>query len=418
MTRIKSETEEFVKQKFAEYYHEHSHEIQPPTFFERREFGFLLFTEKMMIRHKGFRRIENLRRFLETTVPSDVYYSAARYERPEESMEAKGWLGADLIFDVDADHIETPCKNEHDRWICLSCGAKGNGPVPESCPRCSSQKFEEKTWLCENCLEAAKVETLKLVDMLISDFGFSSDELVVCFSGHRGYHVHVEKESILHLDQLARKEIVDYVRGTGLDAEYHGLYERIIGINKRSSIVVGPALNDPGWRGRLARGIYDFLTHVTPEQVEKIGVKKRGVAVILERKDAFLKAWQTKAPWDAVRGLGIGTWEKVMTQAVKTQAASIDTVVTTDLHRLIRLPATIHGKTGLKVVTVPVGKLEAFDPLQEAIAFTKGTLTICVTEALAFRLGSHIYGPYKDEKVELPMAAAMSLLCKKAASPC
>jgi len=418
VTRIKSETEEVVKQKFAEYYHEHSHEIQPPTVLERREFGFLLFKEKMMIRHKGFSRIEDLRRFLEITVPSDVYYSAARYERPEESMEAKGWLGADLIFDVDADHIETPCKNEHDRWICLNCGAKGNGLVPESCPSCSLQKFDEKTWLCESCLEAAKVETLKLIDMLISDFGFSSDELVICFSGHRGYHVHIEKEGVLHLDQLARKEIVDYVRGTGLDAKYHGLYERIIGIHQRSGVVVGPALDDPGWRGRLAKGMYDFLTHVTSEQVERIGLKKRRTAVILEHKDAILKALQTQAPWDVARGLGIDAWEKIMAHVIKSQAASIDTVVTTDLHRLIRLPATIHGKTGLKVVTVPVGKLEAFDPLQEAIAFTKGTLTVCVSEAQTFRLGSEVYGPYKDERVELPMAAAMSLLCKKAASPC
>lgn len=385
---------------------------------ERREFGFLLFKEKIMVRHKDFKTIYDLRRFIETTVPSDVYYSAARYDRPAESMEAKGWLGTDLIFDVDADHIETLCKNEHDRWICLNCESKGKGPAPESCPRCGLQKFDEKTWLCESCLEAAKVETLKLIDMLISDFGFSSNELTVCFSGQRGYHVHIEKESILHLDQLSRKEVVDYIQGTGLDAKYHGLYERIIGVDKRSKVVVGPALNDPGWRGRLARGIYDFLTHLTLGQVEKFEEKKRRTSIILEHKDALLNAWKTQAPWDAVRGLGIETWKKMMTQAVKTQAASIDTVVTTDLHRLIRLPATIHGKTGLKVVTIPVGKLEAFDPLQEAIAFTKGTLTIWVTEAQAFRVGSNTYGPYKDEKVELPTAAAISLLCKKVASPC
>jgi len=29
-------------------------------------------------------------------------------------MENKGWIGADLIFDIDADHIETRCKTEHD----------------------------------------------------------------------------------------------------------------------------------------------------------------------------------------------------------------------------------------------------------------------------------------------------------------
>ena len=52
--------------------------------------------------------------------------------------------------------------------------------------------------------------------MLENDFGFSLDELHVFFSGHRGYHVHVEEESVRSLDAMARKEIVDYVTGLGL----------------------------------------------------------------------------------------------------------------------------------------------------------------------------------------------------------
>ncbi len=397
------ETEDFVKRKFAEYYHEHSNEIQPPTSMEKREFGFLTFKEKMMIRHKGFRRIEDLRRFLETTAPSDVYHSSAYYENPEESMEAKGWLGADLIFDVDADHIETPCKNEHDKWTCLKCGEKRTGQTPENCPKCGSQKFEEETWLCEKCLEAAKSETIKLIDMLTSDFGFIDKNLAVCFSGHRGYHVHIEDKKVHSLDQQARKEIVDYIRGTGVDAKYQG-------IRQISEVDIGPDLHDPGWRGRLARGVYDFLAAANPEQLKKIGISKREAT-------ALLKARHTKAPW-SVAGVGVATWMKIAECAISSQAASIDTVVTTDLHRLIRLPATIHGKTGLKVVTIETGELEAFDPLKEAIAFAKGTMSIRITEAPAFRLGEQTYGPYRDEKVELPTAAAMSLLCKKVASPC
>ena len=52
--------------------------------------------------------------------------------------------------------------------------------------------------------------------MLENDFGFSADELHVFFSGHRGYHVHVEDEAVRSLDAMARKEIVDYVTGLGL----------------------------------------------------------------------------------------------------------------------------------------------------------------------------------------------------------
>lgn len=369
-----------------------------------------------MIRHKGFRSVGDLRRFLEAIVPSDVYYSAAYYERPEENMEAKGWLGADLIFDVDADHIETPCKNDHDSWTCLNCGTKEKGIAPEKCTKCGSQRFEEKTWLCENCLEAAKAETLKLTDILMRDFGLTGEEVITCFSGHRGYHVHIESEIVRQLDQLARKEIVDFIRGTGLDAGYHGLHERTMGVKKVGRIIVGPDLRDPSWRGRLARGVYDFLANAPPEQLENIsGMRRTAAKSILEHREMLLKAWRTKAPWDSIRGLGIGAWKKLIDYAVKLQAANVDSVVTTDLHRLIRLPATIHGKTGLKVVVVPIGELEAFDPLKESIAFTEGTMKIHVAEAPKFRLGDQVYGPFKERTVELPTAAAMILLCKKTA---
>jgi len=413
---VKIGVEEFVRQKFAEYYHENSHEIKPPTSLERREFGFLLFKDRTMIRHKGFKRVEELTRFLETTIPSDVYHSAAYYNRPDERMEKKGWLGADLIFDVDADHIETPCKNEHDAWTCLSCGKSEKGPTPENCPSCNQQKFEERIWLCEDCLEAAKMETLKLIDILLSDFGFSNDEIVVCFSGHRGYHVHIEIEEVHSLDQLARKEIIDFVRGTGLDATYHGLYEKAIGIRKMGKTMVGPDINDPGWRGRLSRGVYDFLANATLEQLEKTGLRKKTAGAIIEHRESLLKAWQTKAPWDAVRGFGIGAWKKITDYAIKTQGANVDTVVTTDIHRLIRLPATIHGKTGLKAVKISVADLESFDPLSESVAFTKGTMTINVSEAPKFRLSDQFYGPYERQKVELPTSAAMLLLLKGCAT--
>ena len=99
----------FIRDKFSEYYQTHLSAIQPPSTIEKREFGFILFKERIMVRHKAFRDAEGLRAFLKMVVPSDVYYSSAHYEMPEEKMEEKGRLGTDLIFDIDADHIPTPC---------------------------------------------------------------------------------------------------------------------------------------------------------------------------------------------------------------------------------------------------------------------------------------------------------------------
>ena len=178
---MSSLSQRFIQDRFSDYYKQNSALILPPTSIEKREFGFLLFEKKMMLRHRGFREIDDLRSSLSSIVPSDVYYSSAYYERPEEEMKAKGWLGADLIFDIDADHITTPCATVHDIWTCTNCGASGKGGHPPKCPACGRTKFKEKTWPCEICLEVAKVEAIKLIDVLTEDFGFSSKMVTVAF---------------------------------------------------------------------------------------------------------------------------------------------------------------------------------------------------------------------------------------------
>jgi DNA primase small subunit len=399
----------FVRDKFAEYYKQHSSSIQPPTSIERREFGFLLFKERIMLRHKGFRRADDFRSFLNTIVPSDVYYSSAYYERPEDEMRGKGWMGADLVFDIDADHIPTPCSKAHDTWVCSNCGSVGRGKSPRTCPSCREQKFDEKTWPCEVCLESAKAETMKLIDVLTKDFGFSSEELTVGFSGHRGYHIHVESEEIRVFDSMARKEIVDYVLGIGLETRFHGLDERDV---MKSRILAGPDLYDLGWRGRIARGTYDFLLTATPEELEKIGLRKKVIDTLIQHKEPLLQSWKEKGPWGLIKGIGVESWRKIAEYGVKKQSVKIDTVVTTDIHRLIRLTNTLHGKTGLKKIEVPITSIENFDPLKSAITFKEGTVAVFVSEAPEFRLGDEIYGPYRGQAIELPTAAALLLLCK------
>ena len=44
--------------------------------------------------------------YIKNLIPSHIYYSSAYYEKPDAAtMGEKGWCGADLIFDLDADHI-------------------------------------------------------------------------------------------------------------------------------------------------------------------------------------------------------------------------------------------------------------------------------------------------------------------------
>jgi len=405
---MSSLSQSFIRDKFADYYKQHSASILPPSSLERREFGFLLLEKRVMLRHKGFMDVESLRSSLATIVPSDVYYSSAYYERPEEEMKAKGWLGADLIFDIDADHIPTPCATVHDLWVCTGCGASGRGKSPQKCPSCGGTKFKEKTWPCEVCLEAAKAEAIKLVDVLIEDFGFSSEVLTVAFSGHRGYHVHVESEAVRELDSLARKEIVDYVMGIGLEAEFHGLRKSAT----PDRMVSGPDLNDRGWRGRVAKGTYDFLLIASKEELMKTGLKTLHINQLIRHREVLLKSWKEKGPWGVVKGISPETWRKIAQYGVEKQSVKIDSVVTPDINRLIRLSNSLHGKTGLKKVEFPIAAIEDFDPLKSAVAFKDGEVTVLVSEAPQFRVEDETYGPFERQKVELPTAAALMLLCK------
>lgn len=402
----------FIREMFSKFYDKNVNRIEPPKSIEKREFGFTLFRENVMIRHKGFARVEDLRDFIKKNVPSNVYYSSAYYTFPEAKMDEKGWLGSDLIFDIDADHIPTKCKKEHDSWICKGCGLKGRGKAPDRCPNCGGESFEERTWPCEICLEAAKLETIKLVDMLTEDFGFSVEEIKCSFSGHRGYHVSIESDEVLGLDALARKEIVDYVTGTGIDAIFHGLNEVRTG---GSRIIVGPHLDDAGWRGRAARGTYDFLLTATLEDLRSLGLKKSVAMEIIEKRASLLESWKTNGPWNMIKGLGTKGWRRIIQRGISLQSASVDTVVTVDIHRLIRLPGTLHGKTGLLKVSFPANRIDEFDPLKEAIAFKEGDIKVYVEEAPELRFGDEILGPFEREITTLPTQVAVFLLCKGAA---
>jgi len=396
----------YVAETFRRYYLSGAERVRAPPEIRQREFGFLSFGGRSMFRHIAFDDVGQLRRYLVENAPAHVYNSSAYYEAPEAEMEWKGWLGADLVFDIDADHIDTPCKKDHDRWRCRGCGEEGKGKTPEKCPRCGKAAFEEEAWLCDRCLEAAKYEAQKLLDILIQDFGFSSEELEVNFSGNRGYHVHVRSPRVKLLDQLARREIVDYIMGIGLKPEYQGFTSRARGGQ--------PTLAEGGWRGRSVKALYGYINDATPEALKGLKLGRTATRNLLERREEILGRLMSRHPSSIVGYFG-KSLGRLMEAAVKEQAAAIDTVVTTDIHRLIRLPNTLHGKTGWLVQTLSIDELGEYDPLTSAIALTGGTKTVHVRRAPRFRMGGETYGPFEGEKVDLPLAAAVYLLCKGAA---
>ena len=377
---------DLVRQAFSDYYNGHMDEIVGPSGIERREFGFLVMNQGGMIRHKSFRNVEELRQFIGSIVPSGAYYSAAYYERPEAKMDLKGWMGADLIFDIDADHIRSDCKREHDYWICLSCNHIDRFPKPERCPNCGSDRVDEKAWVCDRCLEEAKTEVIKLMDVLMVEFGFSADDLRVYFSGHRGYHLHIHSNTVVAMDQNARKEVVDYLLGIGISPRY---------------VLRESGMGWVGWRGRILEGTKKILSDEV--KLKELGLKRSAIYG-LKRK---ISSKNVSSNLDALE-----TERRLFDAIVESEAVHVDPVVTTDVHRLIRLPNTLHGKTGFLVQEVLLSDIDDYDPLAMPVVLGDRGSEVYVEKAPQFRLKDRIFGPYEKERVDLPLYAAVYLLLK------
>jgi len=413
----------FLKDHFLQYYREHTGSLQAPSSMKAREFGFLTFREKMMIRHKAFEDLASFQEVLLSLTPSDVYYSTAYYERPEADMAWKGWLGADIVFDVDADHLETPCRVKHDTWTCPNCQDAGHGSKPLKCPKCGREKLEEKAWLCDRCLFAAKEEMLKLRDFMVEDFGIIPKDIHLFFSGHRGYHMHLITDRLRSLDDAQRKEIVDYVLGLGLDATEQGLCQGPSDIysSDRHTMIIGPQVTDPGWRGRLAKGVLQVITTFDKKQLLDLGFSKGAVTQMLNDRDKLERDWLKEIPWSYYQDrwrVTEQTWKNAIEKSLDAirLRTHIDTVVTTDIHRLIRMPGTLNGKTGLKATMLSLDELENFDPFDEPVVF-EGNQRVHVESAPEIRIREKQFGPFEKETVELPLAAAILLMAKGTAWP-
>ncbi|MCP8319469.1 MAG: hypothetical protein H3Z52_00795 [archaeon] len=341
--------------------------------------------DKVMTRHLSFQTEGELRVFLIKETPHSVYYSCAYYYEPTLAMDEKGWKGADLIFDIDADAIPTECKEEHDRWVCKDCKFMGKGKRPEKCPKCQSNRIDEENWVCHLCLDVTKNEAIKLTDFLLEDFGIPKKKTKVHFSGGRGYHVTVEGSSLEKLDQLARNEISDYISGLGLSLESLGISKGASYEDMRRSL---PLVDEPGWRGRIAK----FFTKLEFEGYSEVNKDVRDKILYVYGK------------------MGYKSFEDFIKEIINRLSVKIDVMVTTDIHRIFRLPNTLHGNTGM--LKKKCDDLISFDPLIDAVVLSEEPVKIFVDNAPKFTLRGNSFGPYNSEKVTLPLMASVYLMGK------
>lgn len=393
--------------EFERYYREHRNAIMIPHQFENREFAFFWFSREGALRHTRFGTPEELTQFIINESPAHAFYSAAYYDAPDApQMPLKGWRGADLIFDIDADHYDLPCQQQHDSWKCLDCGQQNPGHRPDRCFKCNSTRLQEFKWMCEACLNKAKEDAIKIIEnFLIPDLGVSKSDILMVFSGHRGYHIHCFTPALQSLGSQERREIVDYICGTGLDLRLHGVAQNSYGLPQ------GPNPSLPGWEQKLAAGIRQLFQQ--PQQLNNIpGLRANQIQILQNEAQMVLNHLQEEPPrYITPKGIGEKTWQTIAEFVIELTGAIVDEPVTTDIHRLIRLPGSLHGKTGFLVKKLPLLDFKDFNPFRDAQVFT-GTATVLIHDSPEFTLEDAFYPPMREIKKELPLSAAMLLLCK------
>ncbi len=371
---MKPATLEFVKQRFSEYYQKTVH-LAPPSI-EQREWGFVLFSpgypEIHMRRHIGFSSRDELFGYVKNLVPAHAYYSVAYYERPDApTMKEKGWLGADLIFDLDADHIM-------------------RGPY-------------------DVMLARVKEEALKLLAMLTEEFGIDPKTIDVVFSGGRGYHIHVKDIALRTWGSAERREMIDYVCGIGIDP---------------AAMLAKAAPARPCWQARYQATLVEYLTWLGKLQkkealahlsaIPQIG--KVTAEELLEQREVIV-AELTHAPVAGLlmkfRGLSqiVTAEEGEFKKRLLERAALADEPVTTDTKRLIRMPTSLHGGSGMRVQQIEIRNLAAFDPLTDAVVFGTRDVRVDVTVPRPTPMLGSTYQLQKGITT-VPEAVAVFLCCR------
>jgi DNA primase small subunit len=369
-------TTEFVRQRFTEYYRKAM--LVSPSSLAQREWGLVLFnpgaTEMRMRRHLAFTDRAELFDYIRNLVPSHIYYSTAYYEKPDApTMAEKGWCGADLIFDLDADHIV-------------------KGPY-------------------DQMLSRVKTETEKLLAMLTDELGVDPKQIELVFSGGRGYHVHVHDLAFRGWGSAERRELIDYICGIGIDPSV--------------LLSIPSARSSPGWPGRFCDALIDYLTWIGSLSEEEAmtyltaleGVGKESAAGFLKRRDEMIAGLKVSAQIDPVilkdRVIKavVHETEGEFRKRLNDRAALADEPVTTDTKRLIRMPTSLHGGSGMRVQPLEVRDLHEFDPLIDAVVFTTREVKVDSRFPLAMPMLGSTYQIQKGITT-VPEAVAVFLCCR------
>ncbi|MFX0185461.1 MAG: DNA primase catalytic subunit PriS [Candidatus Hodarchaeota archaeon] len=294
--------------------------------FSVREFGFVSLTGKFF-RNISFKDPRALQDFLIDRTPIHAYIGAFFNEPPsrETPIHTLEWKGHELVFDIDLDEYDAVRK-----YVCECQGAD------QVCIRC---------WQLISLAIFIIDETLRL------DFGL--ENIIWLFSGRRGIHGWVTDKIGFTLDQEQRKSIIDYL------SILHG-EDEAARIQDRSKL-------PDDFRRRTERRVFKyFLQNIRRKDLIELGFSSTTATNLMKQlKLQNGQIDENLAKSFNLRLAKINKYDEILRRWVPR----IDHKVTIDLRRLIRLPHSIHGKTGRVARIIEPDEIFEFNPENEPSIF-------------------------------------------------
>lgn len=353
-------TQVWLENTFKKYYFKYNSNIEIETFFSEREFGFKLFDGKIR-RHIKFHNEKELFANIMKFSPSDIYCSSARYQNPTANIEDKGWIGADLIFDIDGKDLNLNCAQTHNLTQCKKCGNIENG-ISSKCARCESTAIQIVDLPCKKCVKALKDEVKKLIAILTDDFGVQKNSTYVYFSGNNGFHIKVVDENLFKASSLKRRAYVQYFQGKDYSIDNLGF--KLDKTTNAVTVLPNKILYDGGWRARI---LGDLRIQLRNHKLEDKSIRK--ILHFNETHDIPLLDY--------------------IQEKIKYHSVTIDSSVTMDIHRIFRLSGTLNSKSGL--IKAYCKDLESFDPLVSACFIGDSIIRIRSKASIKLSLKSKLF---------------------------
>jgi DNA primase small subunit len=230
---------------------------------------------------------------------------------------------------------------------------------------------------------------------------------------------------------------VDYVSGTDLDLEWlfrstPSMLKDFKSHRKVERSYAVPSLSSGGWRRHARTALEQLLNEfegmdpiearrrypglVKAKEITLFGLQndlysprgsgKRGADLVLENDSLEYISDRNKETF----------LEWVRSEVIPRTATHVDEPVTRDVKRLIRMPYSLHGKTGMQVVSLTRDQLERFDPLRDAFPaiYPSHIMKVEVKGPLDLKLrGERVHG---EGVLDVPTYAAIFLILRMKAT--